>query len=99
MKYSLLILNNDRELHKKNDNVDIEIRLEGGQLYSATLFSIENIATIMTNYQETGECLSGAYFWASDMIIVTNFEVETINNIVKELVESGEYKHACSRIE
>lgn len=98
MNYSLSILNNGREIHEINDNIDVEIRLEDGQVFSATLFSLECISDTMTNYQDSGECLNGKYFWASDMVIVKDLKLETINDIVKDLVESGEYKYACSKI-
>ncbi|AUI88099.1 hypothetical protein BS333_17175 [Vibrio azureus] len=98
MEYSLSIVNGKREINETNDNIDVEIHLKDGSVYSATLFSMENITEIMESYQNTGECLNGAFFWASDMIIIQNFKLETINNIIKELVESGEYKYACSKI-
>lgn len=98
MEYSLSIVNGKREINETNDNIDVEIHLKDGSLYSATLFSMENITEIMESYKNTGECLNGAFFWASDMIIIQNFKLETINNIIKELVESGEYKYACSKI-
>lgn len=68
-----------------NDNIDIYVILENGEVYYFTLFTLDNIQTIMN--KDTG--LSSMYFWATDMLIVRNLNIETIKSSIKDLVDKG----------
>ena len=45
----------------------------------------------MDEYQETGECLGGRYFWSSSMNIVRDLRRETVEACVADLITSGEF--------
>ena len=45
MKFDIRILSNEK-LNEKDDNVDVEIILSDGKIFSATFFTIENIKTL-----------------------------------------------------
>lgn len=74
-----------------DDNVDVFIELEDGSRYTATLFTIENLKTLMDNYKSSGECLHGSFFWASNMLIVDNLSIHTINSVINELLKTSEF--------
>lgn len=78
----------------ENDNIDVTIDLSNGAVFTATFFTLKNIASLLESYERTGECLSGRYLWAKDMIIVRDLREETIRDVVDEIVRTGEYVHA-----
>lgn len=75
--------------NKNNDNVDIHITFSNNQSYIATFFTYENIKSLVKKNKKTGECLSGTYFWASDMILIQDLEIETIRTVVSQTIENN----------
>jgi len=53
----------------------------------------------MTSYESTGECLSGRYFWASDMVVVRKLARKAICEVVDDLLSSGEIEGAGTLLE
>lgn len=98
MNYKLSILHHGRTLNLHNDNVDIEVILEDGQTFSATLFTRANIDMLLDKYKKSGECANGIYFWAADLILVNDLKEMTIKTVVADLIDSGELKFACTKI-
>jgi len=78
-----------------DDNVDVHVRLESGERYVATFFTLRNIQGLMDKDKKTGEG-SGKYFWASDMVIVLDLNDATIRKTVEEMIANGEFEHAFS---
>jgi hypothetical protein len=78
------------------DNVDVEVVFDDGSRYMATFFTLENIQKIMENYQQSGECMKGSYFWATDMILVRRLSRENIAKVVGDLIGKGEFEKAFS---
>ncbi len=76
---------------EKNDSIDVVVYDADGLIYTATLFTLKNIETLLERWRSTGECLNGKYFWAADMLIVEKLTVETIESVVDGLIESGEF--------
>ena len=97
MKFDIRILSNEK-LNEKDDNVDVEIILSDGKIFSATFFTIENIKTLFKKNQETGECLSGQYFWATDMILVEKLTETSIRECVNDLINTNEISSCCTQI-
>src|SRR5688572_3559438 len=64
-------------------NVDIEVRLADGSRWSATVFTVDNLRSLMGKWRSTGE-YSGRYVWAPDMIVV-----DRLWELVDELVAEG----------
>jgi hypothetical protein len=81
-----------------DDNVDVEILVDSRDRYSATFFTMRNIVSLFEKNRITGECESGAYMWAANMIIVNDLDLETIRISIFGLLSSGEIDAACHRI-
>jgi hypothetical protein len=81
-----------------DDNIDVQIRLPDGSMYAATFFTVRNINSLFTKNRATGECASGLYLWAANMILVDNLERGTIERAIASLIEEGELASACQRI-
>lgn len=82
-----------------DDNIDVEVLLDNGERYTAAFFTLKNIASILERYKNSGECLSGLYFWASNLIIIDNLHKETIREAIDDLVKNGEFFSSFSRVE
>ena len=80
------------ECNPHDDNADVEVRFSDGSLWIATFFTYQNIGTLREKNRQTGECLSGRYFWAVDMILVDEVSRERIEQVVDHLIHSGEFK-------
>ena len=66
------------DLH--NDNVDVNLIFPDGKVYFATLFTLENISSLMNKE-------NSSFFWASDMVILKDLKQETIYKALDELIE------------
>jgi hypothetical protein len=74
-----------------DDNVDIEVRLLDGTRWSATVFTVDNLRSLMAKWRSTGEC-SGRYVSAADMIVVERLSDSGLRELVDELVAEGTLK-------
>lgn len=83
------------EFDAENDNVDVEL-VVGGQRYHPTVFTLANVAALMSRHEKTGECADGKYFWAADMIIVRRLSVDSLTATFADLIESGDLKWIVS---
>jgi hypothetical protein len=80
----------------EDDNVDVFVYFSDGRKFVATFFTLQNLKSIMTKDEGTGECAGGLYFWASDMIVVQKLDRDTIHKAVADLVKTGEFAKAFS---
>ena len=81
-----------------DDNNDVVMRLTDGEERTATFFTLNNIASLMRGCAETGECLSGRYFWATDMVIVERLTPEIVHETLEAMVRNGEYDRILGRV-
>lgn len=90
--YTLFLLN-AVEMNPIDDNVDVEVHLNGKR-YAATFFTLKNIETIMQRCRTSGECNQGTYLWASDMIVVGELTEQRIHETIQDLIQTGEFCQA-----
>ena len=95
MNFELVILNGENSLNRYDDNVDVEITLVDNRVFSATFFTLKNIESLLSNYKTTGECASGLYFWAQDMIVVNDLDEITLRKTIIDLLDSEELYICC----
>jgi hypothetical protein len=98
--YRLMVqLTEPGTLDEDDDNVDVKVYFGDGRTYTATIFTLKNIQSIFEKYKQTGECLSGLYFWTFDMLIVQKLTIEVIERVIADLIESGEYTTALRPVD
>jgi hypothetical protein len=73
-------------------NSDVMVSFREGAEWTATFFTYKNISTLVEKNRLSGECLQGSYFWATDMILVDEISRERIAQVVKHLIEAGEFE-------
>src|SRR5262249_48202855 len=94
--YKITVHAGSQGLDPFSDNVDVEVAFDDGSRYMATFFTLQNIQKLMDNYEQTGECMQGFYFWAIDMILVRRLTRENIAKVVGDLIGKGEFDKAFS---
>ena len=95
--YRLTIYSGIAPLDPDNDNVDVQVTFPNGDNFSATLFTLQNIDTLMQRYTKIGECAAGLYFWASNMIIVQKLTEQTICEAIDDLLAGAEFTSIFSK--
>jgi hypothetical protein len=88
-----------QEWDKHDDNLDVIIRTNDNRVYSATFFTMQNLASLMAKNEKTGECAQGTYMWAVDMVIVRDLDLETIRITIEDLIATGEIEWACQEFD
>jgi hypothetical protein len=78
------------------DNVDVEVQLRDGRRFGATFFTLTNIQRLFEKNRNTGECASGLYLWAANMILVRDLSMATIEGTVEDLMAMDEFENAFS---
>ncbi len=82
-----------------DDNSDVIVTLGDNSKYVATFFTFDNINTLRTKNQKTGECLGGKFFWASDMLLIDKIERKEITDVIDELIRTKEFELIFKRVE
>jgi len=75
-----------------DDNTDVIVTFENGARWVATFFSYQNILSLASKNRDTGECLDGKYFVATDMILVDEVTRQRIEEVVAELIRCKEFE-------
>lgn len=81
-----------------NANTDVIVILNNGQKYLGAFFTYLNIEEIARENKQTGEKLFGKYFWAKNLVLVDRCDLKSIEAVVKNLMEEGDFKEVFYRI-
>jgi hypothetical protein len=74
-----------------NDNTDVIVSFKDGSRWVASFFTYSNIEKLTQKNRKTGECMSGKYFWSSDMILVDEVSRKRIEEVIKHLIMENEF--------
>jgi len=75
-----------------NDNTDVIVEFDDSTRWVASFFTYSNISKLVEKNKRTGECLNGKYFWGSDMILVDEVSRESIEEVIKHLINEQEFE-------
>lgn len=92
------ITGKEEALDYDNFNTDVIVILDNGQKYLAAFFTYQNIEQITQKCQKNGEYLSGKYFWAKNLVLIDRCDPESVEAVVKDMIEEGEFKEVFHRI-
>ncbi|MCZ8523807.1 MULTISPECIES: hypothetical protein [Paenibacillus] len=76
----------------KNHNSDVIVVFPDRSKWIASFFTYQNIETLRQKNMQTGECMNGAYFWSSDMVLIDIISRERIEQLIDHLIKH-EYFH------
>jgi hypothetical protein len=89
----------DGEWNLLDDNTDAIVTFDDGARWVATFYTYQNILSLAEKNKQTGELLSGKYFWASDMILLDEVSRERIEEVVKDLIEEQKFEAVFDQCE
>ena len=96
--YSIHVHHGLEGVDPADDNVDVEVRFDDGSRYAGVFFTLNNLRSLFEKNERTGECKSGLYLWASDMVIVRELSAASISETVADLIAEGEFESAFSKL-
>lgn len=73
----------------ENDNIDMHVILDDGNVYVATAFTMINIKLLMGQDH---------YFWASDMFIVPDLRIPTLKKAINEAINDHYFEFIFKKI-
>jgi hypothetical protein len=82
----------------EDGNVDVVVTLRNGDRYGATFFTMDNIKHLFRKFAESGECVNGLYFWATDMVLVQRLDRWTIEQTIAGLVAEDLFTKVFGRL-
>ena len=82
-----------------NDNSDVIVTYENGEQWIASFFTYKNINALVEKNKLSGECLSGAYFWATDMILIDELSRARVESVINDLINEKEFETVFDKIE
>lgn len=71
-------------------DTDVIITWEDGTRSVATFLTYKHIQTLIAKYKKTGDNLSGAYIWMSDMILIDEISRSRIEEVIMHLILEDE---------
>ena len=80
------------------DAVDVVVTMPDGSRWGATFLTPSYMARQRAAYRESGECLDGRYFWIARPIFTDELSRPEIEDIVADLLETGEFRTAFRRL-
>ncbi len=81
-----------------NDNTDVFVTFTDNTRFVASFFTYENIEHLRQKNKRTGECLTGRYFWSSDMIIIDKINRKEITEIIHHLIKEDEFEWVFDKV-
>ena len=87
------------EWNPSDGNSDVLVTLDDGSTWGATFFTYSNIETIRRKNAESGDCMSGAYFWATDVIFIDSLTRARIEEVIVHLMTEGEFETVFAEME
>ena len=81
------------------EEADATIVLPDGARRYATFMTLGAVAAVMERRQRSGECLSGQYFWCSDLIIIGQPGIPGVVEAVRDLIAKGDLAGACGLLD
>jgi len=79
-------------------NSDVIVTWADGSRWGASFFSYKHIQTLREKNQRTSECLSGAYFWASNMLLIDRLSRQRIEEVIAHLIRGEEFELIFTRL-
>ncbi|GEM_PF-6065513 len=77
---------------------DILVYLDNDEQYISSFLTYAGIKEIAIKHQKNGAFLHGSYFWAKHLILVKDSNLETIEKVVQDLLEEGDFRAVFKKI-
>jgi len=82
------------EWNPRDENSAVRVELSDGTAWVATFFTYQNIESLRLKKAATGECLSGKYFWATDLVLIDELTRARVEEVVAHMLAEQEFSSA-----
>lgn len=89
MDFKILTFSSFSDVNIINDNIDINVVFSNGDVYFATLITVQNIKQLMGDE---------SFFWIDTMFIVNCLSKESIKKAISETIENNYFDKIFSKI-
>ncbi len=73
--------------NETDENSDVHFELEDGSKWCASFFTYQNLLSLARKNQQTGEHLSGQYFYTDKPIFIAKMEKELIISVLSDIIQ------------
>lgn len=87
-----------RNLPVQDDNTDVVVSLENGNLFLASFYSYSSIEKYRKDHMQNQHFLKGKYFWAKGMLLIDDCSKENIQLVVNDIFDQGNFFEIFTRI-
>ena len=70
-----------------DENFDVRFELEDSSKWCASFFTYQNLLSLARKNQQTGELLSGQYFYADKPIFIAKMEKALIISVLNDIIQ------------
>lgn len=81
-----------------NGNTDVIVEFEDNKRWIASFYTYSNIVSLVEKNKQNDECMNVKYFWSRDMILVDEISRERIEEVIKHLLDQGNFKSILREI-
>lgn len=89
MEFKILTFTSFSDVDILNDNIDVNIVFSDGDVYFATLITVQNIKQLMGDE---------SFYWIDTMLIVNCLSKECIKKAISETIENNYFDKIFSKI-
>ncbi|MBI3783389.1 MAG: hypothetical protein HY270_08300 [Deltaproteobacteria bacterium] len=86
------------EWNPSDSLTDVVVTLPDGTHWIAGFCSFGHLETLRRSCSDSGECLSGKYLWASDLILIDDTSRTSVAAVVEDLLSKGDLQDAFSEV-
>ncbi|EPD51089.1 hypothetical protein HMPREF1210_02280 [Paenisporosarcina sp. HGH0030] len=87
----------DGEWDVEDVNTDVKVTFSDSSVWMATFFTYRNIQSLREKNVKTGESMNGAYFHASEMVLIDIASKERIYEVINYLIDNGEFESVFTK--
>ena len=74
--------------NEDDENADVHFELDDGSKWCAEFYTYQNLISISEKNRQTGECLSGEYFYAEKPIFISKMDKELIISVLNDIINT-----------
>lgn len=79
--------------------IDVIVKLHDGTKYFASFFLYEKLIKEMHRPSSRYSPSNQKYFWRKNMVMVNDFKADTIEEIIHDLIDEGDFLQAFERLD
>ncbi len=97
-----IYLSSEKEIQSQKSHSDLHtdviVEMETGNKFIASFFTYQNLETLKSIHQQKGGFLNGKYFWVKGMLMVDKCNRESIELVIHDLIEEGDFYRVFRKI-